>query len=79
MSLEPRCLVCGNPLDRGAPFEADISKSEVCSLECLEYYLAEDGVAEECETCGYHHAPMNCPFRPKNNSDPAQEQNAPNE
>ena len=40
MSLyEPRCLVCGNPLDRGAPFEKEVRESEVCSDECYEIYM----------------------------------------
>ncbi len=43
MSLrEPRCLVCGNPLDQGAPFEDDIRDSEVCSDECYEIYMDEE-------------------------------------
>ena len=37
--LEPRCLVCGAPLGRGAPFEKDVRNSEVCSGECYEKYM----------------------------------------
>lgn len=40
MSLrEPRCLVCGVPLDKGAPFEKDVRKSEVCSDKCYDIYM----------------------------------------
>lgn len=44
MSLyEPRCVVCGAPLAKGAPFEKDVRKSEVCSNEeCYEIYMAEE-------------------------------------
>jgi len=64
MSLhEPRCLVCGNPFgDQFSFIEKDIRNSEVCSDECLEVYLTEEGVTEECENCGYKHAMMNCPY-----------------
>ena len=63
MSLqEPRCLVCGAPLDKGAPFEKDIRKSEVCSDSCFEIYMTEDGVTEECLVCGYMHSKQNCPY-----------------
>lgn len=42
MSLyEPRCLVCGTPLSRGAPFEGDVRKSEVCSEKCYEIYMTD--------------------------------------
>ena len=37
--LEPRCLVCGAPLDKGAPFEKDVRNSEVCSDKCYEIYM----------------------------------------
>ena len=37
--LEPRCLVCGAPLDKGAPFEKDVRDSEVCSDLCFEIYM----------------------------------------
>ncbi len=48
MSLhEPRCLVCGNPLDKGAPFEPDIRNSEVCSDECHEIYTEKDDEKRE--------------------------------
>jgi len=40
--LEPRCLVCGAPLDQGAPFERDVRKSEVCSDECCERYMHDE-------------------------------------
>ena len=63
MSLhEPRCLICGNPLDRGAPFAKSVRESEVCSDKCLEIYMTEDGVTEECENCGYKHATAKCPL-----------------
>lgn len=39
---EPRCLVCGSPLDRGAPFEKTVRKSEVCSNECYKIYMTDD-------------------------------------
>jgi len=55
MSLhEPRCLVCGAPLDKGAPFENDVRKSEVCSDKCHETYMGkEEGQEGEfCEVCG---------------------------
>ena len=62
MFHEPRCLVCGNPLDKGAPFESTVRKSEVCSDKCEEIYLTEEGVTEECENCGYRHTMQNCPY-----------------
>lgn len=37
--LEPRCLVCGAPLDRGAPFGGDARQSEVCSDSCYDKYM----------------------------------------
>jgi len=39
MSLEPRCLVCGAPLPKGALFEKDVRNSEVCSDKCYEIYM----------------------------------------
>jgi predicted nucleic acid-binding Zn ribbon protein len=43
MSLfEPRCLVCGAPLDKGAPFEKEIIGGEVCSDKCYEIYMTDD-------------------------------------
>ena len=59
---EPRCLVCGAPLDKGAPFEKDVRNSEVCSDECFEIYMTEDSINEECENCGYKYTMMNCPY-----------------
>ena len=48
MSLyEPRCLVCGNPLDKGAPFEKEVRKSEVCSDRCYLIYMDIDEDAAE--------------------------------
>jgi predicted nucleic acid-binding Zn ribbon protein len=50
MSLkEPRCLVCGNPLDQGAPFTkiSDTRKNEVCSDECFEIYTEKDDEKRE--------------------------------
>ena len=44
MSLhEPRCLVCGSPLGKGAPFEKDVRNSEVCSDKCYEIYMTKEG------------------------------------
>lgn len=44
MSLhEPRCLVCGAPLGRGAPWEKDVRNSEVCSDECYAIYMYNEG------------------------------------
>ena len=40
---EPRCLVCGAPLDKAAPFENDVRKSEVCSDECYDVYMDNEG------------------------------------
>lgn len=40
--LEPRCMVCGAPLDRSAPFEKDVKKSEVCSDKCYEIYMTDE-------------------------------------
>ncbi len=37
--LEPRCLVCNTPLDRGAPFEKSVRDSEVCSDQCYKIYM----------------------------------------
>ena len=43
MSLhEPRCLVCGAPLGKGAPFEKEVRDSEVCSDKCYEIYFTEE-------------------------------------
>jgi len=47
MSLrEPRCLVCGAPLDPGAPFQDDVRDSEVCSDRCYLIYMDEDYTEE---------------------------------
>lgn len=52
MSLhEPRCMVCGAPLDKGAPFEKDIRKSEVCSDKCYDIYM-DDEDNPTTEPCG---------------------------
>ena len=40
--LEPRCLVCGAPLNIFAPFENEVRKSEVCSDECYDIYMTDD-------------------------------------
>lgn len=61
---EVRCAVCGAPMDMGAMFEKDFRKSEVCSHECFEKFMREDGIAEECQ-CGYFHSPENCPYNKK--------------
>ena len=50
MSLyEPRCLVCGAPLDKGAPFEKDVRDSEVCSDTCYERYMFNEGDNQEIQ------------------------------
>jgi predicted nucleic acid-binding Zn ribbon protein len=47
MSLhEPRCLVCGAPLHKGAPFEKSVRDSEVCSDKCLEIYMHDEDADE---------------------------------
>lgn len=51
--LEPRCMVCGAPLDRGAPFEKNVRKSEVCSDKCYKIYMDNEDDQEEREQyCG---------------------------
>lgn len=45
--MEPRCMVCGAPLDKGAPFEKTVRKSEVCSDRCYRIYM--DMPEEETE------------------------------
>ena len=48
MSLhEPRCLVCGSPLDKLAPFEKTVRESEVCSDECYDIYTEKDDEQRE--------------------------------
>jgi len=48
MSLrEPRCLVCGAPLDMGAPFEDNVRQSEVCSDKCYDTYMHNEDEAAE--------------------------------
>ena len=50
MSLrEPRCLVCGAPLDMGAPFEDNVRQSEVCSDKCYDAYMHNEDKAAERE------------------------------
>lgn len=44
---EPRCLVCGAPLDRGCIFKDDVRESEVCSDRCYDIYMDEVVVDEE--------------------------------
>ena len=39
---EPRCLVCGAPLDKAAPFQKQIRNSECCSDECYQKYMTDD-------------------------------------
>ena len=39
---EPRCVVCGCPLGKAAPFEKAIRDSEVCSDECYKIYMHND-------------------------------------
>ena len=36
---EPRCMWCGAPLDKLAPFRKDVRNSEVCSDECYIRYM----------------------------------------
>ena len=51
--LEPRCLVCGAPLGKGAPFENGVRESEVCSDKCYKIYMYnEDEPEEETTTKG---------------------------
>ena len=46
--MEPRCLVCGAPLGRGAPFESAVRDSEVCSDKCyIRYMTDDDGVVHK--------------------------------
>ena len=48
MSLyEPRCLVCGAPLGKGAPFEKSVRDSEVCSDRCYEIYMHNEDEANQ--------------------------------
>lgn len=47
MIHEPRCLVCGAPLAKGAPFETDVRNSEVCSDECYDRYMTPDEEQED--------------------------------
>ncbi len=44
---EPRCMVCGAPLDQGAPFKSDARSSEVCSDECYSVYMDNADTAKE--------------------------------
>ena len=39
---EPRCMVCGAPLNLGAPFESDPRQSEVCSDECYSVFMEHE-------------------------------------
>ena len=39
---EPRCLVCGAPLDKGSVFNRNPRISECCSDECYEKYMTDD-------------------------------------
>ena len=45
--LEPRCLVCGAPLNKGAPFEKDVRLSEVCSDKCYQIYTTDEDEENE--------------------------------
>lgn len=48
---EPRCLVCGAPLDKAAIFEHDPRMSEVCSYACAEvYFKSEEEEATNVDT-----------------------------
>ena len=40
--MEPRCMMCGAPLDKAAPFHSDPRHSEVCSDECFAEFMYED-------------------------------------
>ena len=44
--MEPRCLVCGAPLDKGAPFQESGRDSETCSDECWETYSFDEDAAK---------------------------------
>ena len=37
--LEPKCMVCGAPLDKSAPFKKKVRDGEVCSDECYGIYM----------------------------------------
>lgn len=39
---EPRCLVCGAPLDKATPFNRNPRISECCSDECYKEYMTDD-------------------------------------
>ena len=52
--LEPRCLVCGAPLDKGAPFEKSVRKSEVCSDKCYEFYTTNEDENEQPDSADAH-------------------------
>ncbi len=43
---EPRCMVCGAPLSKGAPFEKLVRNSEVCSDECYDVYMLNEETGE---------------------------------
>ena len=50
--LEPRCLVCGNPLDQGAIFKKEVRDSEVCSDDCYDIYMTNPDTGHiETERC----------------------------
>lgn len=48
-NMEPRCLVCGNPLgDKWFIFtEKDLKKLETCSEKCAEIYFEPDDERRE--------------------------------
>lgn len=39
-------MVCGAPLNKGAPFEKEVRDSEVCSDECYEIYMFDEDEQE---------------------------------
>lgn len=51
MSLyEPRCMVCGAPLSKGAPFEPKVRDSEVCSDKCYEIYMTNEDEQQQSQS-----------------------------
>ena len=51
--IESRCMVCGACLSKGAPFEAEVRNSEVCSDRCYDIYMLDPDAAEgETEETG---------------------------
>ena len=53
---EPRCMVCGAPLDQGAIFNKDPRISETCSYECAGWcesvHLFDKKECDQSRICG---------------------------